>query len=696
MNAKSKWSFLRPSSALHRLHRAIALALCLILVFGAPVLCISCKNTDDEDSEQEPEPIVDVSKELFFDALNGVDDYSASFGFSEIVDFFASTRLFNADALNFDEPVTSTFDISARVDGGRLRGDTKLMARILNDLSLSVDCRLDGSKSYADFNIKTFLAGSPLLESRLIADGERIGFSSSELYSDILVARYEDIPPIMGYLGLNPGDFEALPFLLNFPGVLEKSGELVSALETASPKFKKIWDSYVNFFEEKLNEDCFSMEETSVINGIPEKAYQKLCVTLTDEDLAAILSDLAFKLERDSELPDLFEENYSLVYNYLKGVAPPRVFEQIIPLTSDDMIVLIKALSGALKTLTPGGGDRFTFSAALYLDDKTVNCVEISLEDSFADEITSIFLKSFKTSDNSLKTVLEINLGISGIVGIIDAPFSAVFENTLKSDGSHISNKTEMIIPADLEVFGSFSSIDIVIDKDGDNETYGATAFEGGYPVLDFSIDNNYSQDGKEVDIASNLTAYFRDAAVPDDSAASIDSAVPDDSTASIDSAVPDDSTASIDSAVPDDSTASINSAVPDDSTASINSATSVASVASATFADSIDATSLVFSAESGNAAHPSGTAYSAASVVSEGSAGSTSSAGSVRISMTGHASKGGVVSPVSLLDLPDIVVLSEMTFLSGEIDRIEEKIQQNMNALYYRYADILLPYILY
>jgi hypothetical protein len=51
---------------------------------------------------------------------------------------------------------------------------------------------------------------------------------------------------------------------------------------------------------------------------------------------------------------------------------------------------------------------------------------------------------------------------------------------------------------------------------------------------------------------------------------------------------------------------------------------------------------------------------------------------------------------PLSLQDMPSgVVELTEMTFLSGEFNQIEEIIQQNMNKLFYRYANVLLPYIL-
>jgi hypothetical protein len=382
--------------------RAMSLAVCLTLLLA--FLLSACANP------QEPKP---DAHETFFQVLNAENQYASELGLAPLSAFYdvgASDELFQKLA---SAPSTTTMNLSAKVADALFPPEaTGFVLKLLQDLTLSFSSKSDPAKMNNQTNVAVMLSGRKLASADLLVEsGERFGVRSEEFYPQYVAVEYEELLNIIANMTGSDEMFQLSKE--NFQQLGEKYLSLINLMNLSPEQVKETTKPFVDKAKEVVVKEKVTLEEGAAVEGVPDKTYTKLSLSLSADEFKQLLTALTQTAKENTALMALIKEKYTIFYDYMSALAElggdGGALLGTMPLP-ENLESLIQSTLTGLETYIGSTAMPFgDFTAALYLDGKAMKCFNVTVQisdESLGMSAVSLWFKAYADADGTQNGLL--------------------------------------------------------------------------------------------------------------------------------------------------------------------------------------------------------------------------------------------------------------------------------------------------
>ena len=516
------------------LRALLSFSLIVFLTLSVLTVSVSCQKspTPEPDPTQtptpepvpEPDEIIETAKDIFFNSLCSENDYSFSLGIPGASELYNNLSEYAKDLGNVPSTTTFNTELSGSLNRNLIPGSSgEFLCNILEDAVFSINGKIDPVTAYAEFDLGLSLAEKKMLNVELISKKETLWLRSAELHPDYYSLEYRFFPTLSRTLDIDLGVMNNIPyFFQNLSSIQKTRREIISAtmnIVKISEKAPHVLRPHIEYLRDNLGEARFSVQENAKISGVPGQDYTKVTLSVRSEEFNALLSGLLLRLKADPALMDLISESYGSAYSSLSSKTSsktfPGLFEGLLLPDVNNVAAFFKDYLDAIRysVTTDALGDTSSVEVSLFLEGKTVKCLEATIRNDDLGVNAAISLMDYPLSGGMQKTIFDAKVIINRFS---KNPFHISIDSLSTNNANAIDSTCVILLelPDDITQTKGFSSIKLILENNGDNKNYSLDISDASIQLpdnsrllLNFSLENRYSNIIKKANLTGNVTA---------------------------------------------------------------------------------------------------------------------------------------------------------------------------------------------
>lgn len=219
-----------------------------------------------------------------------------------------------------DKSTKATLNLSAKLDLEDLEDEVE---EILNKSKLSLELNSDTQNKKMQTKVGLYADNSEVLTLDVVANGDKLGIGSKDLYDKYLTVTLDDIIDLLE----EAGEDEVAETLEKLMSSSSSSNiDMYELLYISEDDLKHFDETYRNCFKNLIPKDCYTTK-----SGVEVKVDGKntkttaYYLTLTGKDLYAFISDFAKLIQDDEVITKILTEKANLI---LEAASQEKVSEK--------------------------------------------------------------------------------------------------------------------------------------------------------------------------------------------------------------------------------------------------------------------------------------------------------------------------------------------------------------------------------
>ena len=414
----------------------------------------------------------ETPKKMFLNALVSEEGYQTSLGNAEIFDFYASSTHVNYAKKIMNTPLSSDLTLTADIGKGLYPAEYgAIVEKVLADLSVKINTKQDPADMRSLLNIAAALSGSNIASIELVqtSDG-KIGIRSNELYPSFITADFQEVMKIINSLNYS-SDAPKVSYDLA-KEMQQQAVKMFDNLLRSAKRISSLLKPYLQPLDTSFTKEHFVLEKEASLEGIPNKTFNKVTLTMTGDELKTLLSTMITIAQSDTELSNFLKELYSSLYDFyslLMDNMPSGYFDASIFPSPDNIPMLLNTglatLSGLLSTTEMPDQVSINF----YLEDMLMTNMSIIVNaPNLGVDKLSLQFKNFSDPSNVQNIICSIGISEPSM-----GENSISIVNNLSNNGANDrSHRLDFLFQG--KMFESMNAFDIEyqLRRQGQEETF--------------------------------------------------------------------------------------------------------------------------------------------------------------------------------------------------------------------------------
>ena len=369
-----------------RMIRSAALLLAVLTAMTA-FITLSCVKEPERQQTTTTKPVViEDTYDALYQILSQENKNTSAFGLKQIRDFYSAGTPFAILTKSLTSPNALDLNLKASVDRSVFDEDAEqadFIVNLLKDASVSIKCAADPKKKNGAVNVEVILSGQRLAGAELLTEGgERFAVRSPELYPNYLAMEVDDFMKIISDAA-HSNAFRQLT-QKNALTVNDRYLKIIGLLEIGQERSKSILKPFIEKSRGAITKDNVVIEHDAEIEGIPDKKFKKVSVSLVSDDLHRMLTAMVQAAKENRELTALVKEKYAAVYDYLAelaeiGLDPGLSFDGMPP--AENIDGMFQSTFAAFEMMLDSASELpiKAISLDLYVDGFVLNCINFKV-----------------------------------------------------------------------------------------------------------------------------------------------------------------------------------------------------------------------------------------------------------------------------------------------------------------------------
>lgn len=229
-----------------------------------------------------------------------------------------------------DKSTKATLNLSANLDLDDLEDDVE---EVINKSKLSLELNSDAKNKKFQTKVGLYADTSEVLTLDVVANGDKLGIGSKDLYDKYLTVTMDDIIELLE----DAGEKEAAEMLEKLMSSSSSANiDMYELLYISEDDLKHFDETYRDCFKNLIPKDCYKTE-----SGVEVKVDGKntkttaYYLTLTGKDLYKFISDFAKLIQDDEVITKILTEKANLI---LEAASQEKVSEKDVDALIDELV----------------------------------------------------------------------------------------------------------------------------------------------------------------------------------------------------------------------------------------------------------------------------------------------------------------------------------------------------------------------